>query len=274
MNKIQYKNDRANIRLVYKAAVAVGFFILIVLLAYLTRFHSGLSDRQDAWGQFGDYFGGLLNPILSFCAFIALLVTLVDQREAARDSESRHRIEVSDVRFFQMLALLPQSVSDVKYCDEKHTVAKYDVYLESRAATQKMWNSLYYRMNNSFRTHDSIELKYQKIRKAVELFSSEVWPLTGFYFQLVYAIVKFVSKSGSPGDSSFDLYMSLLKSQLTEHERLLVFYISFGSDRYLDSASVVLSAGFCDVALTIDALAPIREDLLKQARAHSQPELS
>lgn len=36
--------------------------------------------RAAALGQLGDYFGGTLNPILSFCGFLVLLVTVVLQR--------------------------------------------------------------------------------------------------------------------------------------------------------------------------------------------------
>jgi len=36
--------------------------------------------RAAVLGQLGDYFGGTLNPILSFCGFLVLLVTVVLQR--------------------------------------------------------------------------------------------------------------------------------------------------------------------------------------------------
>jgi hypothetical protein len=39
-----------------------------------------IQTRAAALGQLGDYFGGTLNPILSFCGFLVLLVTVVLQR--------------------------------------------------------------------------------------------------------------------------------------------------------------------------------------------------
>lgn len=39
-----------------------------------------VQTRAAALGQLGDYFGGTLNPILSFCGFLVLLVTVVLQR--------------------------------------------------------------------------------------------------------------------------------------------------------------------------------------------------
>ncbi|WP_233081446.1 hypothetical protein [Rheinheimera soli] len=35
-----------------------------------------MSDTIEHWGQFGDFFGGVLNPFLAFCSFMALLYTI------------------------------------------------------------------------------------------------------------------------------------------------------------------------------------------------------
>lgn len=50
--------------------------IIIVLGLYYYQFGVGptsLSDKKDVWGQFGDYFGGTLNPILSFMSVLLLI---------------------------------------------------------------------------------------------------------------------------------------------------------------------------------------------------------
>lgn len=59
-----------------------------MLVAYVGEFGISLSGRQDVWGQFGDFFGGVLNPILSFMALIAVLTSLKSQSfelKAARE---------------------------------------------------------------------------------------------------------------------------------------------------------------------------------------------
>lgn len=54
--------------------------VLGVLAAYTLNFTlrggQNLSADPAAWGQFGDYFGGLLNPIFGFLAFLGVLWTL------------------------------------------------------------------------------------------------------------------------------------------------------------------------------------------------------
>lgn len=64
-----------------------GYGIVLMLFVVLTcssvaliftlnfRAHS-VSDAIEHWGQFGDFFGGVLNPFLAFCSFMALLYTI------------------------------------------------------------------------------------------------------------------------------------------------------------------------------------------------------
>lgn len=66
--------------------------IIAVFVFYFINFDGGLSDRQDQWGAFGDFIGGTLNPILSFFALIALLLTIVlqsNELEATREELKR-----------------------------------------------------------------------------------------------------------------------------------------------------------------------------------------
>jgi len=54
----------------------LGLAILVIvaaLLPFIIRFYSHtISDKQEHWGQFGDYFGGILNPIISLISLIVL----------------------------------------------------------------------------------------------------------------------------------------------------------------------------------------------------------
>lgn len=56
--------------------VIVCVFFALSLAAYLSKFHGGLSDDQDTWGQFGDFMGGAINPIIGLCTVWLLTVSL------------------------------------------------------------------------------------------------------------------------------------------------------------------------------------------------------
>lgn len=59
--------------------------LLFPVIIYLLKFYSyPISSTAAEWGQMGDFFGGMLNPILAFASFIALLSTIRIQSEELR----------------------------------------------------------------------------------------------------------------------------------------------------------------------------------------------
>lgn len=63
---------------------AAVFFAYKMYCMYVNNFLSfePVSEPRDAWGQMGDFFGGMLNPIFSLLGLVFLLVTIVqNQRE-------------------------------------------------------------------------------------------------------------------------------------------------------------------------------------------------
>lgn len=62
--------------LVATLVLLITFYVTSVLFAYRSAFGGPLSSDQAIWGQFGDYIGGLVNPILAFLSFVGVLATL------------------------------------------------------------------------------------------------------------------------------------------------------------------------------------------------------
>lgn len=60
------------------AVVALGL-TAIALFVYFINFH-GSFGNQDRFGQFGDFVGGILNPAVAYCALMALLFGIRQQR--------------------------------------------------------------------------------------------------------------------------------------------------------------------------------------------------
>jgi uncharacterized membrane protein len=74
--------------------VSAVVIVTLVFSFYFMNFKGGLSVEQDKWGVFGDFIGGTLNPILSFFALTALLLTIILQNrelEATRSEISQSR---------------------------------------------------------------------------------------------------------------------------------------------------------------------------------------
>lgn len=78
-----------NRRILVAALVLAVLLVVAVTLSYIDQFGSQRSADQELWGQFGDYFAGMLNPLFSLLAFLALMYSLVLQREEAQRNQAR-----------------------------------------------------------------------------------------------------------------------------------------------------------------------------------------
>lgn len=67
------------------AIAILGMAFVLVSFALVFYSHP-LSSDSNHWGQFSDYLGGTLNPILGFLSVLALLATLVVQGRELRVS--------------------------------------------------------------------------------------------------------------------------------------------------------------------------------------------
>jgi len=65
---------------------------------------SGFSDSKGDWGTFGDYVGGVLNPILSFISIVMLINSINLQREANNSliEDSKRQSKLEDKRSFEV----------------------------------------------------------------------------------------------------------------------------------------------------------------------------
>jgi len=48
----------------------IGVFSLII---YFFHFNGGLSVSHNVWGEFGEFFGGVISPLVALLAFITVL---------------------------------------------------------------------------------------------------------------------------------------------------------------------------------------------------------
>ncbi|SHH08248.1 hypothetical protein [Pollutimonas bauzanensis] len=104
---------------------AAVFAIFLTTAAYLVHFFLGLgykiSSESSDWGQFGDYFGGVLNPILSFIAIILLIKSLNFQNEAnislrdqLKNNEKVEMVRTFSVLFFNVIVSQKTLLKDLQ----------------------------------------------------------------------------------------------------------------------------------------------------------------
>lgn len=100
----------------------------MLIVSFVSKFGVSPSDAQESWGQFGDFVGGILNPLFSVIGLLALLHTIVLQSKELSKStkelkasakalkrQNRHNARQQfDNNFFQLLGLNLAQVSNVK----------------------------------------------------------------------------------------------------------------------------------------------------------------
>jgi hypothetical protein len=72
------------------ASIGVGVLALVAIVPYMIRFSGGLSDKQEIWAYFGDYFGGVLSVLMSFSSLIVALYVLMKTSQDRRFKQIYH----------------------------------------------------------------------------------------------------------------------------------------------------------------------------------------
>ena len=139
INKMKRKYRLQNI--IFSASI-VGLILLLFFIVggYIWKFHGGLSEEHQRWGEFGDFFGA----IVGLLAFIGVLYTI-------RQTKNQEERSI----FFQLLGLYKDKVNSIVYSDcrvknkykwvmegEENEVEKEEVSVSGIAAFEKYANKL------------------------------------------------------------------------------------------------------------------------------------
>lgn len=96
--------------------VAAGIVISIFIFDFLF-----ITTHHEKLGVMGDFFGGIVNPILTFLTFSGLLVTIVMQRDSAIKSDKDHtdnkiqlNVHAFETTFFSMIELHHRIVESIR----------------------------------------------------------------------------------------------------------------------------------------------------------------
>nr|WP_216293265.1 hypothetical protein [Delftia acidovorans]MCA1066832.1 hypothetical protein [Delftia acidovorans] len=103
--------------------IAASIVLLITTGIYFYHFYGvlsySISSNTDAWGQFGDYFGGIMNPLLSFMALICLIQSLTLQNQANSDlrvelqqTKQHEKLRSFNLLFFNLIEAQKSQISD------------------------------------------------------------------------------------------------------------------------------------------------------------------
>ncbi|WP_333874923.1 putative phage abortive infection protein [Methylobacter sp.] len=186
------KTSRNLFRLFQVAAYAASIVFLINL--------TSLWGKDPGFGTFGDFFGGVLNPILTFLTFMGLLITIVlQQKELALTRQELHT---------SALALSQQAETQEKQRFEDTFFALLEQH--NRLLDKIVENSVSYDSNGTPGNTESIveSLRTQLIggiyfslyENNLDLRDSKAKlvtfkPILNQYFRVLYQILKFIASN-------------------------------------------------------------------------------
>jgi hypothetical protein len=105
---------------------AIGVIVLLlaffVVTAFVIRIKLGLTIETDKWGQFGDYIGGLLNPIVGIATIVILSNTLSFQTKQIQISTASLRFQLveqeksqKEKQYIDLIKVWREKVQAIEY---------------------------------------------------------------------------------------------------------------------------------------------------------------
>lgn len=192
--------------------------------------------RQDpnVGGVFGDFFGGVLNPIFTFLTFLGLIVTIVIQRQDLRLSRVEYEktaealaTQSVENTFFNLLDLHHKIAENLKF--DLSTVANNsyltNAYLlkhlkphEVASDGRAVFDAIIKYLSADAASPLQIKTKYLRIQESHN-------HVLGHYFRNLYQAMKFIDgfDEGVVSRSRKFKYASILRAQLSTKELVLLF---------------------------------------------------
>lgn len=213
----------------FGASLLILFFLGVVVSASVFRY--ALINPEEALekGGWGDFIGGTLNPILTFLAFIGVLLSIflqrlelgLTRRELERSADALEKQITSiekqnfEVAFFQMLSTFNAIVESIDIYNK-------DSGMESSG--RDCFRVFYTRLNKIYRENKGKGEKAHSGEAILRLSYFNFWKAhqleLGHYFRFLFNTFRFLDES--PASERY--HAKLLRAQLSDQELLMLYY--------------------------------------------------
>lgn len=181
----QEGNDKSLEKSITRWQWGIGIYVFINIVLYFGWFkivkNYELSQSADVWGQAGDFFGGMLNPIVALAAFFWLTKGVRLQQKELADTkaalEASERHQAKQVKISAITALLNASSEEYenfkiyqKESSEKQKRAKTNFELAQRIVDAGNPCASFDELSA---TYEKCKLDCEHIRQTIEKLASE-----------------------------------------------------------------------------------------------------
>jgi len=218
-------------KLLFALAIIAVVVAIVAFASYRITFPGSIAQEHVVWGEFGDFIGGVLNPIFAFFAFLALLITIIIQNrelsissaeleksaKALQEQSDSLRKQNFENTFFQMVRLHNDIVNDMYIAGGPGSGFNELRGRECFRVHREIYNFHYER---AIKTHIE-QGPLAVIENAYDGFFKERQAAIGHYFRNLYTIIKYVDDGDVEDKKS---YTNIIKAQLSSYELYLLFY--------------------------------------------------
>lgn len=211
-----------NLYIIFRFAILASLVVFFLNLILRVEFIFGDNLKL---GEFGDFLGGVLNPILTFLMFFGLIITIILQknelslarREFKRTADALNcqsltsQQQVIETTFFNLLKIHGEIVESLKINQDLLACWIIQKNASGRAVFSAVVSLLY--------EEDDEEKTFENYCS----FQDSENHLLGHYFRNIYQVLKFISESNLPL-SQQHRYSRLLRAQLSADELALLFF--------------------------------------------------
>lgn len=192
--------------------------IFFVSSTYIKTFGSdivvpaNIADGYAAFGQFGDYFGGVLNPILAFINIA--IIAYFQQKYVAKSAEK-------DI-LFRMIDLHSKNVSGIELQSNKFSATGQRAFWIFDSQIKKIYKDL---LGKKYPNGASLEEKKALLIEAYSLYfhSSYKKQYLGHYFRNLYLIFKTIYTSEVFSENEKIHFAKIVRAQLSHIEQKLLY---------------------------------------------------
>lgn len=212
----------------------IAMLVLIAIDFYILKKDS---ISSTALGTFGDFFGGVLNPILTFLTFFGLIITIVIQRmelRLAREEYEKTAIALNtqaiESTFFNTLELHHKIVDGLKYDPNKFSdpakevIERMRLLAGSPAPQEPISNG-----RDVFDSIANVISRYtknpQEVLRAYKELQDHQNQILGHYFRNLYQAIKIIDSYDDEVISQVqkEKYTGILRAQLSTNELVLLY---------------------------------------------------
>lgn len=202
------------------------------------------SDEQHSLGTFGDFFGGVLNPILTFLTLIGLIVTIIIQRQELALSRKEYvktadalSTQAIETTFFNMIDLhhkiaeeLRLDIDEISHkSKQKELITKIsEVALQiapygldkikkeppKQFIGREVFKGLAFYLAACTESDTDAKALYKHIQDNHN-------HILGHYFRNLYQVLKLIEENKNV--STKQKYLSILRAQLSTYELAILF---------------------------------------------------